>query len=199
MLTIHHLGISQSERIVWLCEELGLEYVLHRYDRMPNGAAPPEYKALHPLGTAPIVMDGDLVLAETGAIVEYIVRRHGGGRLMLGPEHPAFNDYVFWAHYPGGSLAPAFMMEAVAQRLGSAPLSGRGDIGLGMVEARLGEAEWLAGDEFTIADIMVVYPLSRAQEVSGRDMSAYPNILAYLERIRARPAHRAAMAKAEPA
>jgi glutathione S-transferase len=198
MLTVHHLGTSQSERIVWLCEELDVPYELVRYDRDPRGAAPAEYKALHPAGTAPILCDGDVVLAETGAVVEYIARRHAGGRLIPGPEHPAFADYLFWFHYANGSMIPAFMMDMVADHLGANRLSSRSDRAFDLVEQRLGEAEWFAGEEFTAADILMVYPLTSGRLFSGRDISHLPNLLAYLQRIGARPAYRAAMAKAEP-
>jgi glutathione S-transferase len=106
MITVHHLGISQSERIVWLCEELGIAYELKTYPREPNGAAPAAYKALHPQGTAPVITDGSLVLAETGAIVDYILARHGGGRLVLGPQAPDFPDYLYWLHFGNGFFVP---------------------------------------------------------------------------------------------
>lgn len=93
MLTVHHLSHSQSERIIWLCEEIGLPYKLVRYEREQSGRAPDEYKALHPLQTAPIITDGELKLAESGAIVEYILRRYAGGQLLLGLEHPEFTDF----------------------------------------------------------------------------------------------------------
>ena len=198
MLTIHHLGESQSERIVWLCEELGLDYDFIRYDRAPTGAAPPEYKALHPLGTAPIITDDGNALAESGAIMEYICRKYAGGRLILGPEHPDFADYLFWFHYANGSLVPAFMMDMVAKRMGAEPMGGRTDLGFQLVEARLGEAEWFAGSEFTAADVMMVFMLTSGRVHSGRDLGDAPNLRAYLQRIGARPAYQAAMAKAEP-
>ena len=97
MITVHHLGVSQSERIVWLCEELGIPYELKTYSREPNGAAPAAYKALHPQGTAPIITDGSFSLAETGAIVDYILARHGGGRLVVDPQAPNFPDYLYLA------------------------------------------------------------------------------------------------------
>jgi glutathione S-transferase len=198
MLTVHHLGMSQSERIIWLCEELAIPYDLIRYEREASMAAPPDYKALHPLGTAPIVSDGALVLAETGAIMEYIARRHGGGALILGPDHPDFADYLFWFHYANGSLMPAFMMDLTARRLGAEPVSSRSAIGFAMIERRLGEAPWFAGDEFTAADIMMGFPLTRARAFSGRDLSDFPALRAYLQRVAARPAYQAAMARAEP-
>ena len=104
MLIVHHLGKSQSERIVWLCEELAVPYQLKRYDRDPaTMLAPPDYKALHPMGAAPVITDGDVVLAESGAIVDYIIARHGGGRLALAPAHPDYADYVYWFHFANGS------------------------------------------------------------------------------------------------
>lgn len=198
MLTVHHLGVSQSERIVWLCEELGVPYDLVRYERLPSMAAPPGYKALHPVGTAPVITDGDLVLAETGAIVDYVARRHAAGRLLLGPDHPDFADFLFWFHYANGSMIPAFMMDMTAQRLGAPRSSDRSDIAFALVERRLGAATWFAGDDFTAADIMMVFPLTRARAAAGRDIAGLPNLAAYLERVRARPAYQAAMAKAEP-
>lgn len=198
MLTIHHLGMSQSERIIWLCEELGVPYQLIRYERGPDMAAPPAYKALHPAGTAPVITDGDVVLAETGAIMDYIVHKHGGGRLVLGPAHKDYATFLFWYHYGNGTFMPAFMMDMVAKRAGAPPMTGRTALGFALVEQRLGEAAWFAGDEFTTADIMMLFPLTRARLFSQQDISGMPNLLAYLQRIGARPAFRAAMAKAEP-
>src|SRR5580700_1333205 len=115
MLTVHHLSVSQSERIVWLCEELGLQYKLARYARDPKtGLAPPQYRALHPFGTAPVITDGALVLGESGAIIDYINGKYGGGRLSLGPQEPAYADYLFWFHFANGSLMPASMIDLLA-------------------------------------------------------------------------------------
>jgi glutathione S-transferase len=106
MLTVHHLGKSQSERIVWLCEELGIPYELRRYDRDPvTILAPAEYRALHPIGAAPVITDGDLVLAESAAITEYIIVKHGNGRLALGPSHPGFAAYLYWFHFANGTCS----------------------------------------------------------------------------------------------
>lgn len=200
MLIIHHLGGSQSERIVWLCEELSLPYDLIRYDRDPQTrAAPPAYKALHPAQTAPVISDGSVTLAETGAIMEYIARKYGDGRLMPGPDHPAFAPYLFWFHYANGSMMPAIMMDLVGQRLGApAQKTGRTETAFDLVEQRLGEAAWFAGDEFTAADIMMAFPLTTMRHYSRRDISDSPNLLAWLRRIGGRPAYRAAMARAEP-
>src|SRR3954452_66527 len=107
MLTVHHLGKSQSERIVWLCEELGIPYELKRYARDPvSMLAPADYKALHPIGAAPVLTDGGLVLAESGAVLDYIIAKYGNGRLTLKPDHPDFASYLYWLHFANGSLQP---------------------------------------------------------------------------------------------
>jgi glutathione S-transferase len=116
MLTVHHLGRSQSERIVWLCEELGLEYELKRYERAPL-LAPPEYKALHPIGTAPVITDGDLVLGESGAIIEYILAKYGGGRLQRAVGHREFANYLYWLHFANGSFQALLHRTLIARRL----------------------------------------------------------------------------------
>ena len=206
MLTVHHLGRSQSERIVWLCEELGLAYELKRYDRDPvTLLAPPAYKALHPMGTAPVITDGDLVLAESGAIVEYIIARYGEGRLQLPSDHAAFADYLFWLHFANGSLHASLGRYMVVRRLDPAPddpmallVKGRVDRALGMVDARLADASYLAGSEFTAADIMTVFSLTTMRTFVPVDLGPYPNVLAYLRRIGGREGYRRAMQKGDP-
>jgi len=206
MLTVHHLGVSQSDRIVWLCEELALDYRLVRYDRDPvTRMAPPDYKALHPFGTAPVITDGDLVLGESGAIIDYILARYGHGALVVGPDQANFADYLFWFHFANGSMMPAGMVDMVASMLADgaqadriSALRARGDKAHAMVEARLGQAPWFAGDAFTAADIIMLFPLTTMRLFVPRDLAPYPNIRAYLQRIGARPAYQRAMAKADP-
>ncbi len=207
MLTVHHLGVSQSERIVWLCEELGIPYELKRYDRDPTTRlAPADYKALHPLGTAPIITDGDLVLPESGAIIEYIIGKYGAGRLAVGPDAPEYGDYLFWLHYANGSLMPRLMMTMILAMAGDgaaadprgAWIRDRAQTAWDLVEQRLGESPYLAGKEFTAADIINVFALSTARAFAGRDLADYPNIRAYLKRIGERPAYQRAMAKGDP-
>ena len=194
MLTVHHLARSQSERIVWLCEELGLAYELVRHARDPSGAAPPAYKALSPFGTAPVITDGDLVLGESGAIVEYILRRYGGSRLLPGPDQPEWSQFLFWFHFANGSYVPGLMMDHLAPA-GAAPNPDRrSERAYRLIEVRLGQATWFAGDIFTSADVMMCLPRFAA----SRDLAGSPNIAAYLARVHARPAWRAALAKAEP-
>jgi glutathione S-transferase len=206
MLTVHHLGISQSERIVWLCEELGIPYELKIYDRdAATRLAPAAYKALHPAGTAPIITDGDLVLPESGAIIEYIIHKYGGGRLVLPPTHPDYAAYLFWFHYANASFMTAEMGTMLIKFLdegGAHPFSqmmgARADTAYRLIEDRLGEATYFAGDEFTAADIIMLFPLTTMRAFIGRDISAYPNLRAYLQRIGERPAYQRAMAKGDP-
>lgn len=205
MLTIHHLGLSQSERIVWLLEELELPYALRLYQRDPETKlAPPEYKALHPFGTAPVLDDGDARLAESGAIIEYVIHTHGGGRLAVAPGTSGYVDYLFWWHFANASMVPAAMTDGLVRRLGGSDdpivssLSARLDLAFEMVEKRLGEANYFAGDRFTAADIMMLFPLTTMRIFGGRDISGDRNVNAYLQRIGERPAYKRAMAKAEP-
>jgi glutathione S-transferase len=205
MLKVHHLGISQSDRIVWLCEELDLPYELVKYDRDPvTRLAPAEYKALHPSETAPVITDGDVVLAESGAIVEYILAKYGQGRLAYGPDHPHYADYLFWLHYANGSFMPAGMTDLVLGVLGMAdqdavaPLRARGHRAYANAENRLGVATWFAGDDFTAADIMMLFPLTTMRVFAPRDLGPYPNIRAYLARVGERPAFQRAAAKGDP-
>jgi glutathione S-transferase len=206
MLTVHHLGKSQSERIVWLCEELGLAYELKLYARDPvTILAPPEYKALHPMGAAPVITDGDLVLAESAAVVEYIIARHGGGRLAPGPDHPDFAQYLYWFHFANGNLQPNLGRYMVLRRLDLVAdnpvlvaMKRRLDRALDVVEARLGEARYFAGSDFTAADIMTVFSLTTMRIYLPLDLAPYPNIRAYLQRIGARDAYRRAMQKGDP-
>jgi glutathione S-transferase len=119
MLTVHHLGKSQSERIVWLCEELGIPYALKRYERdRVTLLAPPDFKALHPLGAAPVITDDGVVLAESGAVVEYIVAKYGDGRLTLAADHSDFAQFLYWFHFANGTLQPATGRSAVLGRAG---------------------------------------------------------------------------------
>jgi len=206
MLTVHHLGRSQSERIIWLCEELELPYALKLYGRDPvTILAPPELKALHPIGAAPVITDGDLILAESGAIVEYILAKHGSGRLAPTPNDDGFAEYLFWFHFANGNLQPNMGRNMVLRRLNLAKdnptllaMQGRLDRALGLVETRLGEAAYFAGSALTAADIMMVFSLTTMRLFLPFDLAPYPNIRAYLQRIGARPAYQKAMAKGDP-
>ncbi|MBI1251810.1 MAG: glutathione S-transferase [Alphaproteobacteria bacterium] len=204
MLTVHHLGLSQSERIVWLCEELEIAYDFKRYDRRAdNRMAPDEYKALHPMGIAPVITDGALVLGESGAICDYICARYGDGRLTPAPDHPGFADHLFWFHWSNGTFMATFMMQLVlSMGSGDNPAAvfaaDRNNRAWAMLERRLGEKPYFGGDNLTTADIMMVYCLTTSRAFGGAPPDGLPNLKAYLARIGARPAYQRAMAKAEP-
>jgi glutathione S-transferase len=204
MLTVHHLGISQSERIVWLCEELGIDYTFKRYDRRAdNRLAPDEYKALHPMGIAPVITDGKLVLGESGAICDYICAKYGDGRLSPKPNDPDFADHLFWFHWSNGTFMTTLMMQLVLAGGGegnpaSLFVNDRSQRGWAMVEKRLGEAQFFGGKNLTTADIMMVYCLTTSRAFRNITIEGFPNLKAYLARIGARPAYQRAMAKAEP-
>ncbi len=204
MLVVPHLGVSQSDRIGWLCEELGVPYELVRYERDPRTRlAPAAYRALTPFGTAPVVVDGGLVLGESAAIVEYVIETYGQGRLKVRPGDPSWTDYLFWFHFANGSLMPAALIDSIGRRVEGggevfATLRARLDRAYDQIEARLGDAPYLAGEAFTAADIMAVFPLTTMRVFAPRDLAGHPNIGAYLARIGGRPAFQRAMAKADP-
>jgi glutathione S-transferase len=203
MLTVHHLRISQSERIVWLCEELGLDYELKLYSRRSdNNLAPDEYKALSPMGIAPVITDGGLTLGESGAICEYIDRTYGDARLSPGPGHSDFADHLFWFHFSNGTFMTNGMMALVAGRMGAAEMpefvADRVAKAWQLTEARLGEAEFFGGSQLTTADIMMGFNLTTSRMFGGADLGAFPNVAAYLQRIGQRPAYLRAMEKCEP-
>jgi glutathione S-transferase len=203
MITVHHLENSRSQRVLWLLEELGLPYAVKRYERSKaTMLAPPELRRVHPLGKSPVIDDGDIVIAETGAIVEYLVEK-GDGRLGA----PAHRDdalrYRHFLHYAEGSLMPPLFTKLVLSRV---PLLGKTaqkkfqpmiDVHLDYVEAELAARPWFAGKELTAADVMMSFPLeaavSRANAVEGR-----PHIAAWLQKIHARPAYQAALQAGGP-
>ena len=206
MLTVHHLGKSQSERIVWLCEELEIPYELRCTARDPvTMLAPADYKALHPIGAAPVITDGALVLAESGAVVEYIVARYGNGRLTLTSDHPDFAQFLYWFHFANGTLQAGMGRLMILNRLKLAednPMlvasRGRTDRAFDLVDARVRDAEYLAGDSFTTADIMMGFSLTTMRYFLPYDLGRCPNIRNYLGRIAARPAYQRAMQKGDP-
>jgi glutathione S-transferase len=206
MLTVHHLGKSQSERIVWLCEELEIPYELKRYTRdSVTMLAPADYKALHPIGTAPVITDGELVLAESGAVVDYIIAKYGNGRLTLNPSHRDFAQFLYWYHFANGTLQAGMGRNMILNRLKLAddnPIllaaKARVDRAFDLVDARTGEAEYLAGSEFTSADIMMGFSLTTMRYFLPYDLARCPNVVGYLARIGARPAYRRAMEKGDP-
>jgi glutathione S-transferase len=203
VLTVHHLGISQSERIVWLCEELGLEYQMVRHERRSDTrGAPDSIKELHPMGIAPIITDGDVVLAESGAICDYIIAKYGRGRLVPAVDSPDFPDHLFWFHFANGTFMTISMMELAVTMSGATaqpPLvTDRKARAWALAESRVGEAPYFGGAELTTADIMMGFSLTTMRAFGGVDLAPYPNLRDYLQRIGKREAYRRAMAKAEP-
>lgn len=205
MLTVHHLGLSQSERVVWLCEELGLDYDFKRYDRRAdNRLAPDDYKALHPMGIAPVITDGDLVLGESAAICEYINTVHGSGRLAPPPGDADYADHLFWFHWSNATYMATKMMVGVIGYGGGNPqrvpfVMERARRANELMEARLGTVPFFGGRNLTLADIMMVYSLTTSRAFgAAAPMDDLPNTRAYLRRIAERPAYQRAMAKAEP-
>jgi glutathione S-transferase len=205
MITVYHLETSRSERIVWLMEELGLPYMMQVFPRETTGAAPHPLKQIHALGRAPAIRDDDTVLAESGAIVDYIVHRHADGRLALRPEDPAYARYVYWLHFAEGSLMSLLLIVLVLSRVQEAkasPVSARMrermNQMLAFVDMELASGPWFAGAEFTAADVMMVFPFTTLRNFLDYDLEPYANILAYLKRIEARPAYRKAMSLAGP-
>lgn len=210
MLTIHHLQRSQSERIIWLCEELGIMYDLKLYQRNPF-FSPPELLALTPLGAAPVITDdtfnasNPLILAESGAIVEYIIHKHGNGQLTLLPSHKNYADYLYWFHLSNGNLQPCLLRCTNFRPLKLGPghpvqkgVDARLDKILDHIDQRLRTVPWLAGEEFTAADIMSVFSLSTMRMFYPIDLTRYEGIVVWLQRVGQRPAYQAAMAKGDP-
>ena len=203
MIVVHHLENSRSQRILWLLEELSLPYEVRRYKRDPKTMlAPPELRRIHPLGKSPLVEVDGQVLAETGAIVEYLTAREGG---RLGPsadpvEGQRWRQFV---HYAEGSMMPPLFAMLVVGRLGllgrpaRKPLQKMFAVHLRWLDSELATRDWFAGDAFSAADVMMSFPLEAAQQRGGLD-DRYPRLLAWLDRIHARPAYRAALQKGGP-
>jgi glutathione S-transferase len=190
----------------WVCEELKLPYELKLYARDPvTMLAPPEYKALHPIGAAPVIRDGDLVLAESGAIMEYILVRYGNGRLVPAANDPDFAAHLYWFHFANGTLQPSMGRNMILRRLNlaednpvSLAMKERLDRALNLVENRLSNAAYFAGSAFTAADIIMVFSLTTMRYFLPLDIQPYRNIVAYLARIGQRPAYQTAMQKGDP-
>ncbi|KAI5246584.1 glutathione S-transferase [Aureobasidium subglaciale] len=204
MLTVHHMCVSQSERIVWLCEELGIEYDLKLHKRSPM-FSPQELKDLYEIGTAPVIQDGDLTMGESAACVEYVVHKYGNGRLALPPTDPDYANYLYWFHYANGSLQPG-VSRCMSMKVAGLDSSNdvfkryqeRLELYLRHMDGHLGRGnEWLAGKKFTAADIMTVFTLTTMRTFYGYDLSAYSNILAYLKRAVQRPGYKSYREKGE--
>lgn len=194
MIKIHHLNNSRSQRILWFLEELGCEYEIVHYTRdLETNLAPESLLDVHPLGKSPVLEDGDVKIAESGAIVEYLARTYGGGEFSLAKDHPEYNAYVEWLHYAEGSLMLPLLLNLYTSRLGdaAAPLQPRiqSEIGnhFGYTAKCLAEREFFAGGKLTGADIQMSFPLE-AMNASG-GLVHFSNLVSYVERIQARPAY----------
>ena len=216
MLTIHHLNNSRSQRVLWMLEELGLPYEIKFYERDPvTRLAPPSLRAIHPLGKSPVLVDGDVTVAETGAIVEYLVEKTGG-RLRPEAGTPERRRWTYWMHFAEGSLmaqlvldlilssAPAWAPEPMREAAKAVTDGARqGYVApnlkamFDLVEAELSKSPWFAGEEFSAADIMMSFPLEAAGARAGA-FKGRPKLAAFVERIHARPAYRAALVKGGP-
>jgi len=215
MIIVHHLNNSRSQRILWLLEELGLEYEIKKYQRDPKTMlAPPELKAVHPLGKSPVISDGDTVVAESGAIVEYLVERYGNGRLVPAAGTPEKLKYTYFLHFAEGSAMSPLLMKLVFDRVenGPMPFFARpiaraiarkvkdGFINpniraqLDYLEAELAARPWFAGQEFSAADIQMSFPLEAATARGGLG-AQYPKLLGFVQRIHARPAYQRALTR----
>ena len=213
MIVVHHLNNSRSQRILWLLEELGLTYDIKRYERdKKTMLAPPELRKVHPLGKSPVVTDDDLTLAESGAIIEYLVERYGDGCFAPARELPAYLRYRYWLHYAEGSIMPPLLLKLVFDKIETSPMpffvkpiakaiSGEANSSfimpqinthLDYLEDELGKGKWFVGDDFTAADVQLSFPIEAAAARGGLDASR-PRLMDYLKRIHARPAYQRAI------
>jgi glutathione S-transferase len=218
MITVHHLEHSRSQRILWLLEELGLDYDIKHYRRdQDTQLAPESLKQVHPLGKAPVITDGELTLAESGAIVDYLARTYGRETLLPAADSPAWWGYVYWLHYAEGSLMPPLLMRHVFDRVKAAPvpffvrpLVNRIVAGvdqaflrqqikthLDFVEDHLSCHDWLVDGRFGAADIQLSFPLEAALSRTGM-ADRYPRLAQYVARLQARPAYLRALAAGGP-
>jgi glutathione S-transferase len=218
MITVHHLNNSRSQRVLWLLEELGVEYEVKRYERdRVTMLAPASLRAVHPLGKSPVISDGDLTLAESGAILGYLADRYGADRLAPRPGTPGRLRYDYWMHYAEGSLMPPLLMALVFNRVREAPMPffvkpvarGIADkvmgsfvdpqirLHLDYLESELGKSAWFAGDDFSAADVQMSFPLEAAA-ARGRLGPDRPRLTAFVDRIHQRPAYRRALEQGGP-
>jgi len=218
MITVHHLNNSRSQRVLWLLEELGLPYEIKKYQRdAKTMLAPPELMQVHPLGKSPVITDGDITVAETGAIVEYVLERYGRGRLVPPTWSPELLRWRYWLHFGEGSAMPPLLLKLIFERIKVTPMPffakpiAKGLSNkvlaamvepnlkrqLDFMEAELGKSEWFAGTEFSAADIQMSFPVEAAAQRAGLDASR-PKLMAFLKRIHARPAYQRALARGGP-
>ncbi|HEV7578272.1 MAG TPA: glutathione S-transferase [Caldimonas sp.] len=219
MITVHHLNNSRSQRVLWLLEELGVPYEVQKYQRdAKTMLAPPELTRVHPLGKSPVLTDDGVTVAESGAVVEYLLETYGNGRLVPRPGTEERRRFTYWLHFAEGSAMPPLLLKLIFDRIGSGqsmpffvkPIA-RGIADkvkrlmvepnlkrqLDFMEGELGRSEWFAGAEFTAADIQMSFPVEAAAQRAGLDASR-PKLLAYLRKIHARPAYQRALERGGP-
>lgn len=213
MLTVHHLNNSRSQRVLWLLEELGVPYEIKRYERDPKTMlAPPELRAVHPLGKSPVITDDGQTIAESGAIIEYLIDRYGQGRFAPAPGTPERLRYTYWLHYAEGSAMPPLLLKLVALRIASAPMpffarpiarkiaatlqssfiDPQLKLHLGYINQELSKTGWFVGNDFTAADVQMSFPLEAATARGGMD-GQIPAVVDFLKRIHARSAYQRAL------
>ena len=218
MITVHHLNNSRSQRVLWLLEELGLPYEIQKYERdAKTMLAPPALTQVHPLGKSPVITDDGTTVAETGAIVEYLLEKYGNGRLAPAIGTPQRLQWRYWLHFAEGSAMPPLLLKLIFERIKVTPMPffvkpiarGISDRVLGamvepnlkrqldFMEAELGKSEWFAGSEFSAADIQMSFPVEAAAQRAGLDASR-PKLMGFLKRIHARPAYRKALERGGP-
>lgn len=199
MIVIHHLNNSRSQRILWLLEELSIAYRLEKYRRDPKtNLAPPELRAIHPLGKSPVMQDGDLILPESGAIIEYLLERYGDGRLAPQLGTPERVRYLYWMHFSEGTLMLHLVSRLYLTRVGEAAQAMQERVEvmisneLDLIEDELGRSSHIAGEEFSAADIQMGFPLEFAA-FAGLVSDQHTKLRNYLGRMQARPAYRRAI------
>jgi glutathione S-transferase len=216
VLTVHHLNNSRSQRVLWLLEELGVPYEIVRYQRQPDMRAPKELLVVHPLGKSPVITDKGNTIAESGAIIEYILGAYGQGRLIPAAETPERLRYTYWLHYAEGSAMPPLLLKLlfttmpkrapsllrplvrkVSNQVLTALVNPQLKQHMAFWEAELGKSEWFAGNEFSAADIQMSFPLEAASARAGLE-EGHRKCMAFLERIHARPAYARALEKGGP-
>jgi glutathione S-transferase len=199
MITVHHLLVSQSERVIWLMEELGLTYELKTYPRAATGMADPIFQQLHPTGNAPLIQDGEVTLAESLAIFTYILELYGAGKLRIAPGAPHYAEFLYWFNYSNAGLMPLMMhhlfdtMAGDTSSMRSQVMQDRLVRNLHMIDDQLARSPYIAGPDFTAADILMHFPFGTMSQFAPVDISAYPHIRPWLDRLSARSAYKKAM------
>jgi len=218
MITLHHLNNSRSQRIIWLLEELGVDYEIKRYERdLKSSLAPASLKAIHPLGKSPVITDGDKTIAESGLIIEYLLKNYDNGCFLPASDSPTYWQYLYWLHYAEGSLMPLLVMTLIFNKIKTAPMpffirpvariiADKAIAGysgpnlknnMEYIENHLQQNNWFAGDNMTGADFQMIFPLEAAMH-RGIKADQYPAIKAFIDKVHEIPAYQQALKKGGP-